>query len=191
MLGQKKIKNALISFNVIIKNYDYSDFQYRNKNQDEEIKNGIIKDIESLITIYKDRELFLYGPGTFGEKITHPDHKMVHDAFMSVERTNKNSNIHFFVYEDFPYIRQFTMANLGDFNNFLNKQENIIFEQKVIELNKWELEEKISSIYAYKSQIKAFLSFGDDLGIIAEKFSQSRCKMFLPLTYACEIIHGF
>lgn len=187
----KENENALLPFNTIIKNFDYPDFQYRKENQDKEIRNGIVKDIESIITVYKDREIFIYGPGIFGEKITHPDHKLVHDAFVDFSGMNKKTNLHFFVYEDFPYIRQFMSKNLGNFNDYLTKQENIMFKEKTIELSKSELYEKISSIQTYKSQIKAFLSLGDDLGVIADKFFQQRCKTIQPMFYACEVIHSF
>ena len=187
----KENENALLSFNTIIKNFDYPDFQYRKENQDKEIRDEIVGDIKSLISTYNDRKLFIYGPGIFGEKITHPDHKIVHDAFMDVLRTNTKSDINFFVYEDFPYIRQFETTGLGSFNDYLKRQESIKFEEKVIELNESELNEKISSIYAYKSQIKAFLSLGDDLRVISEKFNKLRCKTIQPIFYACEVVHNF
>ena len=82
-------------------------------------------------------------------------------------------------------------TSFGNFNDFLNKQENIMFKENPIELNKSELDEKISSIDTYKSQIKAFLSLGDDLGIIADKFFQSRCKNIDSNFYACEVVHSF
>jgi LmbE family N-acetylglucosaminyl deacetylase len=187
----KENENALAPFNTIIKNYDYPDFQYRKRNQDKEIRNGITKDIQSIVETYENREIFIYGPAIFGEKITHPDHKIVHDAFMDFFRTNKKTNLHFFIYEDFLYIRQFMNTSLGNFNDFLNKQENIISKENSVELDKSELDEKISSIYAYPSQVKAFISLGDDLGIIADKFFQSRCKITYPDFYACEVVHSF
>lgn len=185
----KENEEALIPFNASIKNYDHLEFQYRKENQDEEIRIGIAANIKSIIATYKDRELFLYGPSSFGEKITHPDHQIVHDSFMDVYKMNDNQNIHFLIYEDFPYIRQFMFMNSGSFNDFLNKKENITSEEKSIELSKSNLEEKISSIYTYKSQIKAFCSLGGDLGIIADKFFQSRCRNTNPDFYACEVVH--
>lgn len=187
----KENEDALAPFDAIIKNYDYPDFQYRKENRDKEIRDKIIKDIQSIVETYENRKIFIYGPGAFGQKITHPDHKIVHDAFMDFLSTNKKTNLHFFVYEDFPYIRQFMSTSPGNFNDFLSKQENIIFKENSIELNKSELDEKISSIYAYKSQIKAFLSLGDDLGVITDKFFQSRCKNTYPNFYACEVVHSF
>lgn len=186
----KENEEALMPFKAIIKNYDYPGFQYRKKNQDEKIRTGIATNIKSIIATYKDRELFLYGPGTFGEKITHSDHQVVHDSFMDVYKMNNNKNIHFFIYEDFPYIRQFMFMHFGNFNDFLSEKENIIFEEKSIELSKSDLEKKISSIYTYKSQIKAFYSLGGNLGIIADKFFQSRCRNTNPDFYACEVVHS-
>ncbi len=187
----KENRKALAYFNAIIKNYDYPDFQYRKENQDEKMKNEIIKSIQFLINTYKKRELFLYGPGIFGLKITHPDHKIVHDAFIDIYKINKNTNIHFFIYEDFPYISKFQLTNLGNFNNYLDKQENISFKEEIIQLNKSGLKEKLSSIELYKSQIKAFFALGDNILNTVKKFNQSRCKTFLPSIYACEVVYSF
>ncbi len=189
-LRTKENKEALAPFNAIIKNYDYPDLQYRKENQDKEIQREIAKDIQSIITAYQNREIFVYGPGIFGKKITHPDHKIVHDAFMEVFRANKKASLHFFIYEDFPYISQFMNASRDTFNDFLNKRENMVFKQNPIELNKSELAEKISGIYAYKSQVKAFQSLGDNLGVLADKFFQSRCKDTYPKFYACEVVYS-
>jgi len=187
----KENEGAIMPFGTIIKNYDYPDSQYRKENQDKEIRDKIIKDIQSITETFKNREIFIYGPGIFGEKITHPDHKIVHDAFISFSKINKKQNLHFFIYEDFPYIRQFVSGDRGNFNDFLNKQENILFKENPVELKKSELSEKISSIYNYKSQIKAFLSLGYDLRIITNKFFKSRCKNIDPNFYACEVVHSF
>jgi LmbE family N-acetylglucosaminyl deacetylase len=185
----KENENALMPFNAIIKNYDYPDFQYRKQNEDKEIEEEIAKDIGTLIKTYQNRELFIYGPATFGPKITHPDHQIVHDAFMDVFREIKKQNVHFLMYEDFPYVYQFTMSNLGDLNTYLEKIENMKLIENPIELNKNKLAEKISGIYTYKSQAEAFLSLGDDIGIWAQKFYQERCQTLLPGAYACEVVH--
>ena len=42
-------ENSLLPFEAIIKNYNYPDLQYRKQNQDKEIRDGIVKDMESII----------------------------------------------------------------------------------------------------------------------------------------------
>ncbi|MEI8174489.1 MAG: PIG-L family deacetylase [bacterium] len=186
----KENMNTLTTFNTIIKNYNYLDYQYREKNKDKEVTANISNDIKTLIKTYQDRELFIYGPATFGKKITHPDHQIVHDAFMNILKKNeKSKNLHFFIYEDFPYIQKFNMYNKNNFNTYLEKEENIKFEESPIELDKSILFEKIGAIYKYTSQVKAFMSFGDNIRILANKFFKERCKILSPEAYACEVIH--
>ncbi len=185
----KENEKALMPFNAIIRNYGYLDFQYRKENESKNIRENITQDIETLIKTYQNREIFLYGPATFGLKITHPDHQIVHDAFMDIWKKNKTQNVHFFIYEDFPYVLKFAKSDLGTLNTYLEKKESMKFTEYPIELNKNELSEKINSIYAYESQVKAFRSLGDDIGILAQKFFQERCKTLLPWSYACEVVH--
>ncbi len=182
-------QNALNPFNAKIKNYDYPDFQYRTENKDQEIRENISKDIETLMATYQNRELFIYGPATFGSKITHPDHQIVHDALMNVWKKNKKPNVHFLIYEDFPYILRFNKSNLGDLNIYLEKTENIKFREEPIELSREQLSEKVSNISLYKSQIRAFMSSGEDIKVLAQKFYKERCKKTLPEAYACEIVY--
>ncbi|MCX6752274.1 MAG: PIG-L family deacetylase [Candidatus Nomurabacteria bacterium] len=186
----KENENALSPFKVIIKNYDHLDSQYREKNKDKEIEEKISKDIENLIKTYQNRELLIYGPATFGAAITHPDHQIIHDAFMDVFKKYKTQNAHFFIYEDFPYIKQFTTSSLGDLNTYLEKKENVKFQENPIELSEPMLSEKIVAIEKYKSQVRAFLSLDSNIGIIDEKFSKDRCRIFMPQAYACEVIHS-
>jgi LmbE family N-acetylglucosaminyl deacetylase len=186
----KENKDALVMFDAHIYNYEYLDFQYRTEDQDSAITESITRDIISIIESYSEREIHIYGPGIFGEEITHPDHKIVHDAFMNVLKTKIQFNMKFFIYEDFPYIQYFEMANLGDFNKYLTKQEHLDFNKVVIRLNKTQLEEKKSSIYAYISQQKAFLALGNDLGNMIAKFNQQRCHTFFSTIYACEVVHS-
>ncbi len=180
-------KNALSNINTVIKNYDYPDFQYRK--EDTGIETNIEKDIENLINTYQNKEVFIYGPATFGSKITHPDHQILHNAFMNVLKNNTKINVHFFIYEDFPYVYEFNSFGLGNLKTYLEKTENIKFEEVPIELNKAELAEKIENIYKYSSQIKAFVSLNENIKNLAQKFYQKRCKTILPTSYTCEIVY--
>ncbi len=185
----KENEKALVPFSAIIKNYNYSDFQYRKKNENEETRQAISKDIETLLENYNQQEIFIYGPATFGEKITHPDHQIVHDSLMDIWQKNRALNVQFFMYEDFPYAQQFAMSNPSSLNAYLEEKEKKKLKENPIELNQAELAEKITGIYAYESQVKAFKSFGDDIGILAEKFFTARCNTLLPRAFACEVLH--
>ncbi len=185
----KENEKALLPLGTIIRNYDYPDFQYRKKGEDVKIRGEISKDIETLIKVYKNRKISIYGPATFGPKITHPDHQIVHDALMDVWKNNKKAGIYFFIYEDFPYARQFTMSSQISLNSYLEGKEGMGFEESPIELDKQMFMEKITAIYEYKSQVKAFMSLGDDIGILAQKFFKERCRKLLPESYGCEVVH--
>ncbi len=185
----KENEKALAPFQAIIKNYDYLDFQYRIKKENKKIKEKISKDIDALIKEYQDRELFIYGPATFGLEITHPDHQIVHDSFMDVWRKNKIKNVQFLIYEDFPYAKRFAISRKESLNNYLEKTENIKLEENPIELDKTELEEKITGIDTYKSQIKSFGSLGDNIRTSAQKFYTERCKGFRSMIYTCEMTY--
>lgn len=185
----KENEEALIPLGAEIKNYDYPDFQYRSKNEDIEIKKEISKNISDIIDTYLNREIFIYGPATFGSQITHPDHQIVHDALMDVWKKTKKTNVHFAIYEDFPYVENFALSNQGDLNTYLEQKEGVKFSESLIELNKVELSEKINTIDKYKSQVKAFMSFGENLGMLDKQFFQKRCKILSPLMYGCEVVH--
>ena len=184
----KENERALTPFNAIIKNYDYPDFQYRKKDQNKEIENKIRNNIESILEENINKEIFIYGPATFGQQITHPDHQIVHDALMDVAKEKTYTNIHFFIYEDYPYIRRFNNEGKISLNAYLNKIENLTFEEKPITLNNENLTRKIDSVKMYKSQIKAFNSLGDDI-LFFYTFYKNRCENITPKPYACEVVY--
>ena len=186
---QRENNSTLSLYKATIRNYDYADFQYRKGNEDGKIKNKIIADIKSIMRSYGNRNLFIYGPATFGGVITHPDHKIVHQAMMSVARENNMSNIHFFIYEDFPYVRRFSLEGFGNLGVYLHKKYNINFLEVAIELDKRELEGIIINMYGYTSQIKAFRSLGANMEDSVGKFYRSRCKSLLKEAYACEVVY--
>ncbi len=184
----KENENALSFFNAVIKNYDYPDLQYRKENEDNIIRGKIAEDIKTLMQKNQKRELFIYGPATFGTNITHPDHQIVHDAFMDVWRENKEPRIHFFMYEDFPYAREFSMSDLGILKTYLEKTEHIQLKENPITLHASNLLEKISAIYRYTSQVNDLIP-SLDIRIATQKFYKERCKTLIPTVYACEVVY--
>lgn len=180
---------ALSRFGASVKNYDYLDFQYREKGQYRQIENGMEKEIESVMAKYFSRQVFLYGPAEFGAKITHPDHKILHEAFVAAAKKNKNPNVKFLIYEDFPYVWQFNQSNKIELKKYLESNDKVKLKEEYIDIGQSELEIKIKSIKDYISQVAAFRAQGSDIADLAEKFSRARCKASHPDWYACEAVY--
>ncbi len=194
----KENEQALVPLGAITKNYNYLDFQYREKTKDESanwraaerIKNDIIKDIEATIADNQNHKLLIYGPATFGEKITHPDHQLLHDAFIEIaKKYATDPKTSFFIYEDFPHVRQFAQKNSESLKNYLSAEDNLRLEENFIELSEPQILEKIKAVSEYRSQITAFKSTGSDILTLAKKFTGERCKIPNPAWSGCEAIY--
>lgn len=194
----KENEQALVPLGAATKNYNYPDYQYREKSKDERvnwralerIKSDIIKDIEGIIADNPKRELLIYGPADFGEKITHPDHQILHDALMEVaKKYSADPKTSFFIYEDFPYVRQFAQKNSEALKNYLSAKDNLRLEENFIELSEPQILEKIRVVSEYQSQIAAFKSMGSDILVLAKKFTSERCKTTSPQWSGCEAVY--
>lgn len=185
---EKENEAALAPFGAIIKNYDYLDYQYRGTRYDRAIEESIVRDIESIISIYgAGRQILMYGPAVFNQEITHPDHRILHDAFLEVSRRHRQeSNIKFFIYEDFPYVRQFENKGFGNLGDFLKEKYEEEFEEISIELTEAQISKKVIAISDYASQV---LAIGNNIAALAEGFSVNRCKTNFPLWHGCEIVY--
>jgi len=182
-------KKALGELGAEIKNYDYPDFQYRPKGRDGSVEKSMEKDIGSIISKYPAAKISIYGPADFGTKITHPDHEILHQALIGAAKGNTNPDIHFLMYEDFPYVRQFNKSNLGSLIGHLEAKDGVKLEEKDIEIDEMGLFKKIKALKDYTSQIAAFSSQGSDIASLAESFSRARCKAAHSEWYACEAVY--
>ncbi len=181
-------ENSKALYGVTIKNYDYLDYQYDPSRSSEKVQKSIEKDIENLIALYPKRQIKIYGPSIFTEKITHPDHRLAHQAFYNVFLKHKDSNlISFYFYEDFPYINLFEKENSISILQFL---QNIYPEVKLttmtIPLSKKTLKQKLSHLAKYSSQMRA-LSPHKSLLLTAKVFMINRCKA--EKLFACEVVY--
>ena len=182
-------KKALGEFGLESKNYDYLESQYRGGGQDAGIERSIEKDIEAIMAQYPSRQISIYGPAVYDDKVTDPDHKILHEAFMAEAKKNKNANIQFLVYEDFPYISEFSQGNPGSLKGYLESAENINLEELDIAIDQAGLAKKAKGIKDYVSSVTAFSAQKVDIASLSEKFSRGRCKASHPDWYACEVAY--
>ncbi len=131
----------------------------------------------------------MYGPATFGPKITHTDHEALHNAFMTAVGETNRENIQFFIYEDLPYTHEFNQKRKSKLKDYLENKYTIKLEQEEIEISEAQLEKKIRCIHDYPSQIEAFEALGINIPLLARSFSLNRCKTTHPSWYACEVIY--
>ena len=173
--------------------YTYSDFQYdtRTSSSSESIQEGLTADIQNLLGTYADAKVRIYGPSYFGPQITHPDHALLHSAFITVAKQNQNPDITFYLYEDFPYINRFVhKAPDIDFTQYLSKTDGITVDREIIPLTQIDIAKKKDALHEYSSQIRA-LSRGltEDITFLESTFDQTRCSQDNPQPYACEVIY--
>ncbi|MDO8482724.1 MAG: hypothetical protein Q7S86_02810 [bacterium] len=176
-------------------NMKYLDFQYRHDrdpDSEEKILQSMEKDIKTILDTFGTVEnVSIYGPSEFGPDITHPDHKLVHDAFFRVAREKSaQQNLRFFFYEDFPYVSRYQVSTTTPLQNFLLETNiGLTLRELELPLSPAELEEKIKSIKAYASQEKAFESLGADIVEETRTFTETRCKKTNPASLGCEVVY--
>lgn len=179
-------------------NLKYVDFQYRyerNQDSEEKLLKSMERDIETILDTFNSVEnVSIYGPSEFGGKITHPDHKLVHDAFVKVANKKSGQNplrrVRFFFYEDFPYIARYRESTTTPLKTFLEQNESgISLREMPLTLSPAALDKKLESIRTYASQEKAFESLGNDIITDAKTFTENRCRKNQPAWNACEVVY--
>ncbi len=186
----KENRSALALYGADIKNYNYLDSQYRQGDRGADLEKRITQDIKKMIKDNNSPHLSIYGPATFGPGLTHPDHQILHEAFMSVARKNTNPNVDFFVYEDFPYIWKFMKKGKGDFYDYLRKESGGKIKKTEIILTDRQLENQMSGIKQYVSQVRAFSVLGNNLVKNAKNFFKKRCeKETERQNKPCEVVY--
>ncbi len=167
---------ALNGKNITLVDYGYLDNQYRNQSDDSDLlAQNISKDIQALIASQAGN-VNVYGPADFGSGITHPDHKLLHDAYVDSIASFPKTNVSFYFYEDFPYIEKFNASSTHSIQNYLEQETGFLLEPTPVLLSDGQLAEKESRIGAYDSQIKA-LDKSEDASVLARAhdFFKNRC----------------
>ncbi|MSR78653.1 MAG: hypothetical protein EXS59_00700 [Candidatus Taylorbacteria bacterium] len=176
-------------------NLGYIDFQYESDKEASYRQKNILlieHDIETILREFRNsKQLSIYGPSEFGSKITHPDHKLLHDAFTNVaKRVRIGDKIHFYFYEDFPYVKRYELSNNISLKSFLEREnEGVSLKEWPIEIPTSSLDKKVDAINTYESQDKAFATFGDNISASAREYARKRCSVLIPKPYACEVVY--
>lgn len=182
-----------LNHSVAIKNFNYLDYQYRSRSPLAEhmIMEHIASDIKMLVSLYGNRPITIYGPAYFGKKITHPDHKIVHEAFIQISNELKEKNISFMEFEDFPYVNRFMNENKTiKLIDYLTTNDQTTLRQIILPIDSTNFSKKIAALTQYSSQMRA-MSFGLNKTILdlASSFAQKRCENGAPSAYACEVVY--
>ncbi len=186
--------NALSHFkDTNLVNYTYSDFQYDNRtsSSSESLRKNIVTDINHLLTMYGDTEIHIYGPSYFGTRITHPDHALLHSAFIELFKNTHNTHITFYLYEDFPYINRYLkeVPNV-QLDTYIANSDGVDLHPYPVYLNQENVLHKNDALHEYVSQIRA-LSRGvkSDITTLDTIFNEQRCSKDPIKPYACEIVY--
>jgi hypothetical protein len=75
---------ALCRYGARAHDLSYLDFPYRDKSDDALLPLRIAQDITAILEPHSLRRVFLYGPAALPLSHAHPDHRIVHDAFLVV-----------------------------------------------------------------------------------------------------------
>ena len=191
---KKENVQALMHFKDIhIIDYQYSDFQYdeRTATSSQSLKDSITKNILDLIAQHPGDIVNVYGPSYFGAKITHPDHNILHEAFIAATKLMHDSKVTFYFYEDFPYVDRFNKEFAGlDFGTYLATHDNTELQRQPLFLTERNIETKKAALHDYSSQMRA-LSHGlhSDISQLDSTFNRIRCANDLPQAYGCEVVY--
>ncbi len=154
----------------------YRDNQYGHTATDDELVADISKDIQILLAAHSGyAHIDVYGPATFGPGITHPDHAILHQAYLNVAKDYPNTAINFYIYEDFPYVTRFNRDVVKSLQGYMEDADEIYLERQQIDLTEKQVNTKLKAIVEYKSQVKAFASYQTDIIKAAETYTTQRC----------------
>ncbi len=154
----------------------YEDNEYRRSSGSDVTEQDLAKDIQAVIAANVDKNIFIYGPAIFSSGISHPDHALVHDAYLDVEKDFPSDNVTFYIYEDFPYAEKFESSSNISLLKYIEKDSGLLLERLSIPISFGEQNTQVRAIEAYASQVKAFRSFGRDIIDSLQKFERTRCE---------------
>ncbi len=182
------LENKMALRGAEIINYNYLDYQYETGRNNSSLETKITDDILKLISQYKDYEVSVFGPVIFPGDLTHPDHKVVHDAFYKIIRSNPNKSVTFYLYEDIPYAPASKSKGGMSLEKFLKSlySENV-FTLTIIPLTQEFLVEKINRIKLYPSQIKSLSYSQRPLLEVVQEYTKTRC--ISEELFACEVVY--
>ena len=188
---QKENQKALNSCGAEKVDLTFLDYQYRQALDNTVQVKDLEKQIEIELAAYPNYRLKIFGPAYFGDEITHPDHALLHQAFLALALKYQNDSAKtFFVYEDFPYILKFNNTFPVSLNSFLNQIAStstpVSFQEKYLPLSVLDLQRKVTMINDYQSQTRTFNTLHENVVSEVEKYAKQRC---LPDQPICEVAY--
>ena len=169
------------------KNLDYFDNQYGRGESDEQAEADIARDIQTLLASYHGKTINVYGPAIFTPTITHPDHGLLHKAFLDVASQYPGTNVHFYMYEDFPYTEHFNKESVVSLKKNLELDSGSYLDQENVLLTSAQVNKKIEALTKYTSQTKAFTADTIDILTQSRNFTSTRCG--IDPAQACEVFY--
>jgi LmbE family N-acetylglucosaminyl deacetylase len=165
--------------------YSYMDDEYGRDESGEELQSDLAQDIQTLIAAHANQTVYIYAPALFTEGLTHPDHEVLHKAFVDVANGFPNKNVKFFFYEDLPYTIAFNKKSPISLKKNIETESGLSLETVNIPLSQMQVNEKIRAIKSYDSQMKAFKNLDVDITGEIESFTENRCGE----NQACEVVY--
>ncbi len=181
---------AMASLHAAVENLGYLDYQYRPKAPTDDIEKRLAADIEAVVAsaIKKGRPVNIFAPALFEPNVEHPDHKLLHEAFVKVAAAHLgNATVAFYLYEDFPYMAHETATFRKSFLSFLEKADGMNYLPEYVTLTAEQMDAKVAAVLDYKSQRRE-LSSGD-IGSLVRSFDTTRCPGLKSPFVACEMTY--
>jgi LmbE family N-acetylglucosaminyl deacetylase len=167
------------------------DVQYRNEEDAESeaaTAKAVKEEIASILSRFHGRRVSVYGSmstawGKFWED-SHPDHAVVHDAYLEIFRGGEFPAVDFYLYEDVvPYVYRFTHDRA---KAWVEENDRIRLEETVVQLSEHDFSSKLAGLKQYGSQMKQFREPVDDTLI---SYSSRLCSSLDLSCYACEVVY--
>jgi LmbE family N-acetylglucosaminyl deacetylase len=195
----KENKAALAVLGATIHDYGYLDDQYSLRvplnsatkpsalelATSDELEQEIAKDIQALIASYQGKTVNVFGPALFKPGINHPDHELLHKAYVGVANSYPATTTHFYFYEDYPYVELYNQASLISLKKNIENESGFVLTPIEISLNPGDVSKKLEALRKYDSQIKTFTLVGRDIVGGLGDYTKNRCGENKP----CEVVY--
>jgi hypothetical protein len=133
----------------------------------------ITRDIQALLASYNDKVIEVYGPALFNIGSNQIDHELLHRAFIDVSKSYPKKDINFYVYEDYPYTKNFNATSGISLEKNLELQSEVLVERINYPLNNSliKAKEKVLSNYVSKTTVE------DVIDMTERRCGNSACEV--------------
>jgi hypothetical protein len=173
--GTAENATAATLLGATVKNYDYVEAQYGHGESDTELESDIAQDIQALIASFNGKSVYVYGPSIFTPDTTDPDQAILYDAFVDVATDYPTTAVHFFFYEDYPYINDFNGASTQSVEQTDENDSQLLLDRVDTPLTKSDVIKKAKAINDYPSLVEGFSKMNVDVVQSDEQYTNSRC----------------